>query len=234
MLDHNFLFELETLDLSKNKYSQGGEEIVLQHIFKHIGTTDKFCCEFGAGDGYALSNTRRFIEEGWAYLMMDAEPRGNQQVKKEFITPDNIISLFGKYEVRPFFDLLSVDLDGMDFQILSRLIPHFKPRVLICEYNSNLPKGSSLYLMDEEGYYWDNTDKYGFSFMAGKKLIQAHGYTLVHNHNHLNQIYILDSVLGAHYELNIQHDYVRVHPHNPHASWMEFNPDVRIIRENEE
>ena len=39
---------------------------------------------------------------------------------KEHITVENIVPIFHKYGVPTKFDLLSVDLDGLDFYILRR------------------------------------------------------------------------------------------------------------------
>jgi len=70
-------------------------------LFQEIGTTNKFCVEFGAGDGYTLSNTRYFLENGWKGLMMDIEP-GHESVVQENINADNINELFKKHNVPKF------------------------------------------------------------------------------------------------------------------------------------
>lgn len=223
MLNPYLISQLPKLNLSTNKYSQYGEEVVLQFIFKHIGTLKKpFFVEYGAGDGYTLSNTRIFKEQGWKGLMLDADPKAAKDVKREFITPDNIVSLLRKYKVHEKFDLLSNDMDSCDFWLLKNLLKKYRPRVIIAEYNSNLPKDSSLVLKYEPGYTWDKTSKYGFSFMAGKKLMAEWGYTLVHQHANTNMIFIADDILGGHLELNIPHDKVIVHPINPNVEWVEY------------
>src|SRR5438552_12778983 len=92
-------------------YSQNGEDGILRAIFMKMGTTNKFCVEFGVGDGKSC-NTRRLTEkEGWHALLMDMNEKAPSFVKREFITPDNINELFLKYDVPKEFDLLSVDLD---------------------------------------------------------------------------------------------------------------------------
>jgi len=68
--------------MKTNQYSQHGEEVVLQKIFDHIGTTNKFFVDYGAGDGYNLSNTRHFLNNGWTGLMMDGFHE-SKDVKKE-------------------------------------------------------------------------------------------------------------------------------------------------------
>ena len=38
-------------------YSMAGESPFIDNIFKVIGTTNNYCVEFGATDGYRFSNT---------------------------------------------------------------------------------------------------------------------------------------------------------------------------------
>ncbi len=80
-------------------YAQYGEEIIFDWIFTHIGIKEKFLVDFGAGGlNMGLSNSRYLIENGWNGLLMDGNPsEKNDLIKKEFITAENIISLFDKY-----------------------------------------------------------------------------------------------------------------------------------------
>jgi len=198
--------------MKTNQYSQHGEEVVLQKIFDHIGTTNKFFVDYGAGDGYNLSNTRHFLNNGWTGLMMDGFHE-SKDVKKEMITPMNIVRLFETYNVPKEFDLLSQDLDSCDHFILTTLLNVYSPRVIICEFNPAL--SGDTYLAYEEGYVWDGTDKYGFSFEAGKNI--CHEYSLVYN-NGCNLIFIHKDIVDI--DLGITHEVKRVHPHNPKAQWI--------------
>jgi nucleoside-specific outer membrane channel protein Tsx len=198
--------------MKTNQYSQHGEEVVLQKIFDHIGTTNKFFVDYGAGDGYNLSNTRHFLNNGWTGLMMDGFHE-SKDVKKEMITPDNILLLLGKYNVPFVIDLLSQDLDSCDHFILQNILFTYKPRVIICEFNPAL--SGKTYLQYEKGYVWDGTDKYGFSFDYAKDI--CHEYSLVYN-NGCNLIFIHKDIVDI--DLGITHEVKRVHPHNPKAQWI--------------
>jgi hypothetical protein len=202
-----------------NRYSQHGEEVVLKKIFEQIGTTNQYFVDYGAGDGYNLSNTRALKELGWTGLAMDGF-YDTPEVKKEFITPKNIVELYKKYEVPSEFDLLSQDLDSCDFHLLQHQINHYKPRVIICEFNPYF-QDESVYLAYEEGYTWDGTDKYGFSFECGKKWGMNNGYSLVYE-NGCNLIFIKNEILGGYKDFNIQHSKKIVHPHNPNAKWLTY------------
>ena len=63
------------LSLSADKKtSVHGEEGVLAEIFRVIGTTNRWLCEFGARDGERESNTLPFVrDEGWHALYIEPE-----------------------------------------------------------------------------------------------------------------------------------------------------------------
>lgn len=214
--------EIKTLDLSKKKYSQTGEEIILQHIFKKIGTTNQYLVDFGAGDGFTLSNSALLLENGWTGLRMDGNNRGNQTVKREFITPFNIVDLFEKYEVPHEFDFLSIDMDSCDFQVLNQiLINQYRPRIVCAEYNPAFNVGESKYLKYEEGYMWDETTKYGFSLNAGRRLMDSHGYSLFYNQNFLNLFFIDNNLFGK-LDIAVPDQKMIFHPVSQNAEWVTF------------
>lgn len=159
-------------------YSQNGEDGILKVIFKKIGTTDKFCIEFGVGDGTEC-NTRYLREkEGWRALLMDTNERAPPFVKKEFITPDNVNSLFIKYGVPKEFDLLSLDLDYNTYWVWKG-IEGFHPRVVVIEYNSTIPPGQRKVVQYNPRGLWDGTDYLGASLSALDDLGRAKGYSLL-------------------------------------------------------
>lgn len=61
------------IDRTKNKYSQNGEDGIIETIFQTIPITNRTCCEFGAWDGIHLSNCRKLIEEGWTATMIEGD-----------------------------------------------------------------------------------------------------------------------------------------------------------------
>lgn len=55
----------------KKVYSQNGEDGIIEYIFSNIGTTNKFCVEFGVGNGFECNTVYLQEEKGWKGLMMD-------------------------------------------------------------------------------------------------------------------------------------------------------------------
>ena len=159
-------------------YSQNGEDGILQALFSKIGTTNKFCVEFGVENG-AECNTRYLREKkNWTGLLMDGGGTQPSCIKKEFITSDNINDLFKKYNVPKTFDLLSIDIDGNDYWVWKSLDTNYIPRVVVIEYNAKIPPSESKTIAYDPAFRWDGSDYYGASLGALVKLAQTKGYTL--------------------------------------------------------
>ena len=204
------------------RYSQFGEETYIDHVFSRIGTTNKFFVDLGAGGyGGGISNTKHLeIEQGWQGIKVDMDGSDGINVIREFITPFNIVSILQGASCPKAFDFLSIDLDSFDYDIMDSLLKEFSPSVICSEFNSSLPVMSSVKLKYEHGYTWDNTNKFGYSFMAGKNLFERHGYKLVFNQQGLN-LYAVRADL-----INVEVPEIKAvqkndHPINNDAIWVE-------------
>ena len=59
------------------------------------------------------------------------------------VTPRNIEGIFRDSGVLPEFGVMSIDIDSQDWWIW-RAITHYRPHVVIIEYNAGLPADSQL------------------------------------------------------------------------------------------
>ncbi|HEY2894885.1 MAG TPA: hypothetical protein VGJ16_11745 [Pirellulales bacterium] len=172
---------LSNLQASERKItSQNGEDGVLEAIFRDIGTTNRYFVEFGVEDAVEC-NTAHLIEQGWTGLLMDfsgISKNPKAEVKKEFITAENIQQLFEKYRVPHQFDLLSIDIDGNDFWVWKQI--EHRPRVIVIEYNAHVPPNLCRVVPYDPTFQWVGTDYFGASVLALKELGMRKGYTLVH------------------------------------------------------
>jgi len=208
----------------QKKFSQKGEEFYIIYIFQHILPESKYFVDLGAGDGFTLSNTALIKHYGWNGLMMDADNKGNEEVKKEFITATNIIQLFEKYSVPEKFDLLSIDLDGNDYWVLDELLGEYRPRLIVAEFNGTIPYGVDKVMEYNEAHVWNNDDYYGASLDAFKRLAKRHNYTAIFCHDSLNVYFLADEELcNPQTDFNVSHETQQYHPHNPNGVWYNFN-----------
>jgi hypothetical protein len=205
-------------------YSQFGEESYLNSIMEKIGVTNKYFVDFGAGDGVKFSNTRLLKEKfGWSGLMMDGDNHGKDEVKKEFITAENICGLFEKYNVPVEFDLLSIDIDGNDFWVLKELLKKYRPRLIIAEFNGTIGRKESKVMMYNPSHTWNNDNYYGFSFKAGKKLAEETGYRIIFQNKDLNLYMVRREILNSR-EANVKVNYNprQYHKHAPGKKWVKY------------
>ena len=132
----------------KNIYSQNGEDGIVGELFKQIGVVNFTCCEFGAWDGIHLSNCKNLIDNNWTAVMIEADQsryeqlqktyHGNEQVSLINALVDNnknsLKSLFSQHGLSLQLDFLSIDIDGLDYEIFEGLDMH--PRIICIEVNS--------------------------------------------------------------------------------------------------
>jgi len=178
------IIEIDLSEFEQKIYSQNGEDGIIMKLTELIYNNDndnKFYVEFGVENGMEC-NTRILREKyNWKGLQMDGDNENDSiNLKKEFITKENIIELFKKYNVPQTINLLCVDIDFNDFFCLKEILNHYKCDIIICEYNAtHLPNEDKIIIYDKNGR-WDNTNYFGASLLAFYKLGKKYNYTLVY------------------------------------------------------
>lgn len=169
----------------ESSVSQNGEDLVLNHIFKTIGSMHNYYVEFGAADGKFASNTYFFREMlGWSGLLLEGDLKKVESVDceklnlhHEWVTQENINGLFTKYQVPPKFDLLSIDIDSHDYHVWKGLTD-FHPRVVIVETHPGLPNDRPLiYPATQKPSV--NHGHFGANLLAFYRLAKKKGYEFV-------------------------------------------------------
>lgn len=175
----------DLIDYAKNKYSQNGEDGIIEAIFQKIQISYRICCEFGAWDGLHLSNCRKLIEEGWTAVMIEGDSRryndlvenyrSNPEVKciNKFVDShkNSLKTILGDCGIKSL-DFLSVDIDGLDYEIFETL--DMQPAVICIEVNAGHDPLSRVRIPTEISA-WNVGQPLGAFFdLASKK-----GYDLV-------------------------------------------------------
>jgi len=181
-------------EFAKTIYCEDGEDGIIEKIFSIIGEESKYYVEFGAWDGCHLSNTYSLRKDkNWKGLLLDGKfdiPEIN--LHKHYLTAENIVELFLKYNVPQKFDLLSVDIDGNDFYLLKSILGSFKPRVIVVETNQLISPLIAATIEYNPNIYFDvNARYYGASTKAFDNLTKLHGYQLVCQHDQ-NAFFVLN------------------------------------------
>lgn len=186
-------------DIEFRAFSQNGEDGILHLLFSILGTTNRRCIEIGVGSGIECNTANWIVNHGWEGLMFDGNSKAIQcgqefyqrcrdtcvwppQLVNTWITTDNINNLIKTHGFFGEIDLLSIDIDGVDYWIWEA-ITCVQPRVVVVEYQDiwggdravTVPYSDNF--QAEFGQYGPNYA--GASLAAFAKLAKAKGYRLV-------------------------------------------------------
>jgi len=168
----------------KDITSQWGEDGIIEEIFNRISLKSKVCVEFGAWDGKYLSNTWDLcFNKGWRGILVESNQEKFEELKKNcenkninvinaFVTPqgiNSIDSIIGRMGDIQKIDLMSIDVDGNEYQIFENL-KEYQPRVLVIEYNPTFPP--HIKVVQEVDQYM------GSSALSMCELAKKKGYVL--------------------------------------------------------
>lgn len=206
-------------------YSQNGEDGILRAIFARVGPGNRYYVEFGVEDG--LQCNTRYLREvhGWTGLLMDGgheDPARN--LHREFITAENIGALFAKYAVPAEPDLLSIDIDGNDLYVWRALAPHYRPRVVVIEYNAMCGPTERLSIAYDPAFRWAGTDYMGASLQALVSAFREWGYTLVAcDSQGVNAFFVRAALVDGHFVRRSAEELYRPPGFGPHPM---FGPNI--------
>lgn len=181
--------------------SQNGEDGLLLYIFSQIGLTNRWFVEFGAG-GYSSNTKLLSTSFGWNGLSLDgdessiegmkadyqkiksSDPQRNLEAQTAWLTKENVNAILIEKSIPKDFDLLSIDIDGVDLWLWEAL-SEFSPRAIVVEYNASFGPDEDLVIPYQGDFYrWSerwhpNGWYYGASLAAWAKLADTKGYALL-------------------------------------------------------
>lgn len=167
----------------KDIYSQSSEGVILEYIVHSLPILNKYMYDIGSGDGFILSNSRHLsVNLGFDVLKYDKLTGHN-------ITIENCTGLGFKYP-----SIISIDIDGNDFWILDKMLPYYKPSVVIAEFNASYTDSRAIKY--NPTHEWAGDSYYGFTFKAGEKLAELHGYKVIFQIADMNMIMVRSDLIG--------------------------------------
>jgi hypothetical protein len=170
-------------DFEYRWWSQHGEDGVLEKLFDVIPPRNKQFVEIGAH--FHEANCIRLQQHAkWKGFYFDDfhefPPLG---FYKMWVTRENINPLMTKVAdeggISRELDILSIDIDGMDFYLWNALDREWKPSLVIVECTTQLGLEDKVVQYDPE-FRWDGSVYAGASPQAWLNLGNHRGYSLVH------------------------------------------------------
>lgn len=180
-------------------FSQNGEDGILLFIFSVIGAEHKTCIEICAGDGLECNSANLILNHGWRALLIDGDKRnvemGSAYYAKHrdtfsfppvfahaWVDRETVNQLIEQQGFSGEVDLLSIDLDGVDYWIWEA-IDVIRPRVVVVEAQCIWPADRSVtvpYRSDFQSPLIKGFGVYsGASLTAFVGLARRKGYRLV-------------------------------------------------------
>lgn len=169
--------------------SQNEEDGITLALLKAAGVTTRRFVEIGSGGKGGNSAVLAF-DLGWSGLMVDASGTAiamlrnllgaNPQVTfvQSYVTADKINNLLRKYGMTGEIDLMSIDIDSVDYWLLDAL-EACSPRLLIMEYNALFGPVRAVTVPNERPPADRPKGYSGASLAALEKLARKKGYRLV-------------------------------------------------------
>lgn len=180
-------------------FSQNDEDGYLLYIFSLIGTTNRRAIEICAGDGIQCNTANLIINHGWTGLLFDGSEENIEKGQKFYarcrdtfswppklvrawIAAENVNQLIIDNGFAGEIDLLSLDIDGVDYWIWKE-IDCISPRVVILEYQDIWGPEKAVTIPYQSDFVVEfgefGPDYCGASLAAFVKLGREKGYRLV-------------------------------------------------------
>ncbi|MBI2798437.1 hypothetical protein HYX70_04055 [Candidatus Saccharibacteria bacterium] len=194
-------YEIRRLDREETKGSSHlGEDLKIKRYLKTFPSINQYFVDIGASNGLEMSNSYSFYKSGWSGLAVECDPAKfhilaqslkdyDVSLAKTFVTPLNVLPLLKSFKVPKKFGVLSLDIDGYDYFVLSKTLEEFRPQLIIAEINEKIPPTLDFSVKYSEDYFWAGDHFYGQSISMLHKLAKNNRYKLAEVYYN-NAIYV--------------------------------------------
>lgn len=198
------------------KYSQFEEDGILLYIFSLLDTISRTCVEICAGNGRQCNTSNLIINHGWWGHLFDGDRHNVEdgmaffskhpdtflyppRFSEAWITAENVNELIAASGLSGKIDLLSIDVDGVDYWIW-KAIRVIDPTVVVCETHNPIPPERALTVPYDPEFIFESENYRGASLAAMCKLGKEKGYRLVGTHRFgFNAFFIKEGIGEAYF-----------------------------------
>lgn len=194
------------------KYSQFEEDGILLFIFALVPPLNRKCVEICAGSGRECMTANLIINHGWWGYLFDGNEHSVQAGRQFFsacpdtffapprftqawITAENVNEVIERAGAKGAIDLLSLDVDGIDYW-LWKAISVVQPTVVVCETHNMIPADRALTIPYNPEFTFQSEDFRSASLAAMCKLGREKGYRLIGTHRFGFNAFFLKNGIG--------------------------------------
>ena len=190
-------------------FSQNQEDGMVAEVFERIGTGSRRFVEFGVQDGLECNSTF-LLMRGWSGAWIEGSAVDAARAKaafasypvevvNDFVTVENADALISLLAGGEELDLLSIDVDTIDYWLWKAIVS-VRPRLVVIEYNASWPPFLRKTVAHDPGMDWDGTNYSGASLGALEALGRAKGYCLVGcSLAGVNAFFVREDLVGDHF-----------------------------------
>jgi hypothetical protein len=206
----------ELVETEFRNLSQNGEDGILLYLFSLDGMGHRRAVEICAGDAIECNSANLVLHHGWDALLVDGRAgllargrafyanhsetfRIGPTIVNAWVTRAAVNELTAQHGYDHDIDLLSVDMDGIDYWVLEAI--DLRPRVIVVEYNNRIPASECATVpygeeFEAEGGAWAGDGFFGASLAAFNKLLSGRGYRLIGaNRQNTNAFFAFDGAI---------------------------------------
>jgi hypothetical protein len=202
-------------DIGFRKFSQFEEDGILLCIFSLIPPQTRRCVEICAGNGQECMATNLIVNHGWWGYLFDGSKTNVRDGQRFFanckdtflhppvfrhawITAENVNEQLETVGAAGPVDLLSLDIDGMDYWVW-KAIAVIDPMVVVCETHNVAPPNKSITVPYDPQFFCQSEDYRGATLEAMCRLGREKGYRLVGTHRYGFNAFFIKSGFGEEY-----------------------------------
>jgi hypothetical protein len=145
--------------------------------------------EIGASDG-AENCTAELVAQGWSGIWIEGDPDKASDARaraagypvsvvESYVDRESIVPVLEGEAMPTEPDLLVIDVDGNDYWIWKAVADHYRPRVVVIEYNAVVGPYLRWIMPYAPDHRWSETAWHGASLAALARLGQRLDYVLV-------------------------------------------------------
>ena len=182
-------------DFEFKVFSQWGEDGIIQYLTRRIPIENRTFIEFGVADFFESNCRFLLAKDNWQGYVIDGSETNIARLqasyfywqrpltaKAAFIDAENVAQLLDESGFDKDLGILSVDVDGVDYFLLERLV-EWRARIIIVEYNALFGSERAVTIPYDASFTRSKAHSsnlyFGASLRAFERLLSGRGYALV-------------------------------------------------------